>query len=219
MQWLLPAIRAPGFHFSRDTSRDNKRTLKKATGWPHSSFTGTRNPFCCCWLQVMMILSKAHFLVWWLKKTAIPPTDSTGNFCYLYSSLFPGAEWQHQKHLVYSSWCHFLVHTSHCLLAAAPGLLLTAGNRAELWVLLPLWCYLSNVSDSKIKQETQHLEGKGNMWPNHSPCLCIRKTFLQLSEQNAIFVLVTPSRFYLEVQGKFFPIFAATPRKSFTASN
>lgn len=30
-------------------------------------------------------------------------------------------------------------------------------------LLLPLWCYLSNVSDSKIKQETQHLEGKGNM--------------------------------------------------------
>lgn len=164
----------------------------------------------------MMILSKKHFLVWWLRKIAIPPTDSPGNFCYLYRSYFPGAERQHQEHLVDSPWCHISVHTRHCLLATFPGLLLAGGSRAELWVFLPLWCYLSSVSDPKIKQETQCLEGKGSMWPNYSPWLCIRKTFLQLSEQNAIFVLVTPSRFYLELHGNnFFPNLCSYTKKIF----
>lgn len=69
----------------------------------------------------------------------------------------------------------------------------------------------------KLSKKHSTLREKAT-WQNYSPSLCIRKAFLQLSEQNAIFMLVTPSRFYLELPGnKFFPIFVATPRKSFTA--
>lgn len=85
-QWLLLSELLVPISAQRDDTnneRDNERTLRKATAWLHSSFIGAGNPFCWSWLQVMMILSKEHFLVRWLRKTAIPPTDSAGNFLLL----------------------------------------------------------------------------------------------------------------------------------------